>query len=98
AIDVAFEAVDRAELLRRFQAPAALEGSAAIPIWTTTPWTLPANLAVSLHPELDYVLVRFERDGKVWLLVLAEALEVAVMKRFGVERYEVVGRARGETL
>ena len=47
----------------------------AVPIWTTTPWTLPASLAVTLGAELDYVLVEGPpRDGKRVLLVLAEAL------------------------
>src|SRR5690606_8304481 len=84
--------------LRRFNAPADSEGTAAIAIWTTTPWTLPANLAVALHAELDYSLVRFEQAGKTWLMVLAEALEGAVMKRYGVEQYGVVGRAKGAAL
>ena len=47
----------------------------AVPIWTTTPWTLPASLAVTLGPELDYVLVEGPaRDGQRQWLVLAEAL------------------------
>ncbi len=98
SIDVAFDAVHRTDLLQRMNAPVDLPGTAAIAIWTTTPWTLPANLAVSVHPELDYVLVRFELDGKAWLLVLAEALVASVMQRCGVEQYEVVSRAKGAVL
>ncbi|MET0379804.1 MAG: isoleucine--tRNA ligase [Spongiibacteraceae bacterium] len=113
AIDVAFAAVDRADVLQRFNAPADLFGEVAIPIWTTTPWTLPANLAVALNPELDYVLIKCARDEqgssrvagagsagatKNWLLVIAEALEGAVMLRYGISHYEIVSRAKGAVL
>jgi len=46
----------------------------AMVIWTTTPWTLPANVAIALHPRLDYVLASFVREGKVQKLVLLKAL------------------------
>ena len=46
-------------------------------IWTTTPWTLPANLAISVHPEYEYVVV--EAEGGKYLL--AEALLESVRKR-----------------
>ena len=98
AIDVAFAAVDRADVLKRVGANADLVGEVAIPIWTTTPWTLPANLAVSLNAELDYALIRFERDGKAWLLIIAEALEGAVMQRYGVTHYEIITRVKGAVL
>ena len=72
----------------------------AVPIWTTTPWTLPAILAVTLGPELDYVLVEGPaRDGRRVLLVLAEAL-----RRSGAARAtasttpRVLGRAQGAAL
>jgi len=55
-------------------------------IWTTTPWTIPANLGVSLNPELTYVAV--EVNGEV--LVLAEGLLGSVMKAVGVESYQVL--------
>ncbi|MGC4015427.1 MAG: class I tRNA ligase family protein [Luteolibacter sp.] len=43
---------------------------ASMVIWTTTPWTLPANLGVALHPEFTYVVGRFERDGHSETLVV----------------------------
>ena len=98
AIDVAFAVADRADVLKRFGADQNLQGEVAVAIWTTTPWTLPANLAVSLNPELDYVLIRFELEGKAWLLVLAEALEGAAMKRYGVTHYEIIARTKGAAL
>ncbi|BCR03569.1 isoleucine--tRNA ligase [Desulfuromonas versatilis] len=54
-------------------------------IWTTTPWTIPANLGICLNPELPYVAV--EVDGE--LLVMAEGLVEPVMKTLGSESYRV---------
>ncbi|RMH37020.1 MAG: isoleucine--tRNA ligase [Deltaproteobacteria bacterium] len=59
----------------------ALAGKAvALPIWTTTPWTLPANLAIVLHPRVDYVAIPAHRDGEVYLVAraLAAAFSAAV--------------------
>ncbi|GAI96357.1 unnamed protein product, partial [marine sediment metagenome] len=48
-------------------------------IWTTTPWTLTANLAVAVHPELDYVILRYEKDGENFVsLVAAERVKAVV--------------------
>ena len=63
----------------------------AIPIWTTTPWTLPASMAVSLHPALEYSLVTHEGRG----LVIASDLVAAVCARIGWEDFTVVGTAEG---
>ncbi|MGV6817823.1 MAG: isoleucine--tRNA ligase [Thiotrichales bacterium] len=94
AIDVRFEVVDRADFYQRCGMPAADEGPVSIVIWTTTPWTLPANQAVSLHPELDYVLIA---TGGEYLL-LAEALMDDALQRYGLESSEVVGRCKGAAL
>ena len=51
AIDVAYAAIDPDAFNTAFGST--YEGEIAVPIWTTTPWTLPASMAVSLHPELD---------------------------------------------
>ncbi len=55
-------------------------------IWTTTPWTIPANLAITLHPDFEYAAV--EIDGEVWLL--AEGLVENCMKAFGVESFNIL--------
>ncbi|WNB90471.1 isoleucine--tRNA ligase [Bacillus sp. NEB1478] len=60
-------------------------------IWTTTPWTIPANLGISVHPELDYVSVQTE-TGKY---VVAEALLESLKKDFEWEQAEVVKRFKG---
>lgn len=98
SIDVAFNAVDPALLLQSCGVTGGIAGAVAIAIWTTTPWTLPANLAVSLHPELDYVLVAFEQSGEQRTILLAEALYESVMQRFAVEAFDIVGRCKGAQL
>ncbi|MGE5838723.1 MAG: isoleucine--tRNA ligase, partial [Deltaproteobacteria bacterium] len=56
-------------------------------IWTTTPWTIPANLAIALHPDLDYVAVDI---GKDQVLILAEGLLAVCMDTFGIRDYRVM--------
>ncbi len=60
-------------------------------IWTTTPWTIPANLGISVHPELDYVSAQTEK-GKY---VVAEALLESLTKEFEWEQSEIVKRFKG---
>ena len=92
AIDVAFTAVDA----RVFNAACGLEDDtpAALPIWTTTPWTIPASMAVSLHPALDYVLI----EGAGRALLLAADLAGACAARYGLEDVRVLGRCQGAAL
>ncbi len=69
-------------------------------IWTTTPWTLPANLAVAVHPQAEYVAARYQHPdtGETVVSILAEQLADHVLSQAGVEDYEVTGSARGEDL
>ncbi len=69
-------------------------GAVSCAVWTTTPWTLPADVAVAVHPYLEYVLVRTAGEH----LVVARGLLKATMEGIGVEEYEIVGAAKGETL
>ena len=48
-------------------------------VWTTTPWTLPANLAIAIHPEVDYVAVTYLRDGMTRVGIMADALKEKVL-------------------
>ena len=99
AIDVAYRARQPQALASVFGVAAPEGVSIAVPIWTTTPWTLPASLAVTLGPELDYVLVEGpSRDGQRLWLVLAEALAEKAIARYGVADYVVHGRAQGVDL
>ncbi len=70
------------------QLPSLAGKSAAVVIWTTTPWTLPANLAVALHSEFDYQAVDI---GSNQAVILATGLTEACMQAFGVSDYTVLG-------
>ena len=65
-----------------------------IVIWTTTPWTIPGNEAVAVHPEYNYVRVKV--SGEVW--ILAESLVKPLMEKFKVENYSVLETFKGRKL
>jgi len=67
--------------------PALSGKEVSIVIWTTTPWTLPANLAIALHPQLDYVAVEIG-DNRVF--ILAKGLLETCMDTFGIKDYKVL--------
>ncbi|MFT4047241.1 MAG: isoleucine--tRNA ligase [Solimonas sp.] len=92
AIDVKFAAADAADLAQRFGVSDASD--AAFVIWTTTPWTLPANQAVAANAELDYALVDFAKAGRV---VIAADLVDATARRWGDEG-KVLATAKGAAL
>ncbi len=100
AIDVAYLAKQPDRLASAFGATLPDGAQVAMPIWTTTPWTLPASLAVSVGPELGYALVEGPQasDGSRRLLVVAEALVARVLQRYGVEDVVVLGRTQGAGL
>ena len=97
AIDVLFRAVDPAALLRVF-AVDRLDADVGIPIWTTTPWTLPANEAVTLHAELDYVLIRAIWQGRALAMVVAKDLHIDVIGRAGMEEPQILGTCKGAAM
>jgi isoleucyl-tRNA synthetase len=92
AIDVAFAFVDLKALARPFGLTHISEPAFAV-IWTTTPWTLPANQAVAVHPDLHYNLVRTPKG----LLLLAEGLREATLARYGMAG-EAIATAAGHAL
>ncbi|HET8899036.1 MAG TPA: isoleucine--tRNA ligase, partial [Rhodanobacteraceae bacterium] len=99
AVDVAYDALDPVALAARFGVEVDAGAIVAVPIWTTTPWTLPASVAVSLGPDLDYTLVEGPaRDGRRVLLVVADALVEKVLARYGVEAVQRRGHAKGAAL
>ncbi|UCF89207.1 MAG: isoleucine--tRNA ligase [bacterium] len=63
-------------------------------IWTTTPWTIPANLAVALHPDLTYVAIPV--NGRA--LVVAEELTASVVGATGIDQAEPIARFKGQAL
>ncbi len=102
AIDVRFALVDEEELFARCRHASGREregsGPVSIPIWTTTPWTLPANQAVTLNPNIEYALVQCGSEHNPERLLLADALVKDVMLRYGMDGYRVVATCRGADL
>lgn len=95
-IDVAFRFAEKEKLANAFNLAHIEEG--AIVIWTTTPWTIPANQALNVHPDLDYVLVELQAplpSGK--LLLLAEACYKACLDKWQLEG-KVIARTKGQAL
>jgi isoleucyl-tRNA synthetase len=100
AIDVRFAAVDPASLLARCEhVPGhSGEGPLSVVIWTTTPWTLPANQAVALHPDLEYVILQCNGPQGNERLIIVEPLVKDVMGRCGIENYRVIANCLGKDL
>ena len=92
AIDVRYSIVDGDAWQAALGCPVALP--TAIAIWTTTPWTLPSSQAVSVHPELDYVVVNTGQEQ----IIMAEALHEEAMQRYGMEDFIVVAKVKGQAL
>ena len=105
AIDVAFRAVDDRDFARRTGlSPVQLDGAlASVVIWTTTPWTLPANEAVALGAEIEYSVLRVHRaqgpqgTRGTEFIVLASALAAGALARYGLDGEEVA-RVQGAAL
>ncbi|MBD8461974.1 isoleucine--tRNA ligase [Serratia marcescens] len=93
SIDVTFHAADAAAVAAKFGV-SNFSGAISLVIWTTTPWTLPANRAISLHPDFTYQLVQV--DGQC--LILAAELVESVMKRAGITEWTVLGSCKGADL
>ena len=98
AIDVRFQVLDEEGLIGRCHSvPGHVGvGPLSVVIWTTTPWTLPANQAVALGPDVDYVVV--DCPDQAERLLVADALMKDVMLRVGVENYRVVAYCKGSAL
>ncbi len=97
SIDVKFPVVDEANFSEVIDEIAG-EGPMSVVIWTTTPWTLPANQAVALNPALDYVVVQCDVGQGQERLIMAEALHKDVMARCNIEDFSVVGCCSGTVL
>ncbi|MFW2177953.1 MULTISPECIES: isoleucine--tRNA ligase [unclassified Moraxella] len=90
AIYVGFDVANRDAL----PATANVEGTLQAVIWTTTPWTLPANQAITVSPELEYSVVKTDKGH----FILAYNLLAHLMSVFGVENYSVLATVKGEDL
>ncbi len=94
AIDVRFKVVDELAFLMRFKKIEKSHGPISVVIWTTTPWTLPANQAVALNSQTNYVLVACGDER----LVVAEALLNQLMQRYEIKNFRVLGEVTGDAL
>jgi isoleucyl-tRNA synthetase len=74
------------------------EANTYIVIWTTTPWTIPANVAVAVHPKFEYSKVRAWKDGQVDVLIMASDLVESVLKEGRYQRFEVIEKLTAEDL
>jgi isoleucyl-tRNA synthetase len=102
AIDVRFPILDEAALFTRLRHPEGHTGHGpiAVVIWTTTPWTLPANQAVALNGDLEYALIQCEGAGDhgAERLLIAEGLLKEVMGRWDCDNYRVIAYGKGSDL
>ena len=100
AIDVRFPVDDAAAFRTAFDANSLAKTSSplSVVIWTTTPWTLPANQAVCVHAELDYALVNCDLGKGSEQILLAKDMVEDVMARYHCEKFEIVAEIKGSAL
>ena len=104
SIYVRFPVVDTGDLARRFAIEVLAERTVgegvptSLAIWTTTPWTLPANRAVAVHPQFDYSLIEFDLGQGPERMVLASELVAAVAKSIGIENWSLIAMVKGAAL
>ncbi|QIW09557.1 isoleucine--tRNA ligase [Francisella sp. LA112445] len=93
AIDVKFKIKDQAKLAEAFGIDSLNHEAFAI-IWTTTPWTLPANQAIAVRNDLNYSLIKIEDS----YIILAENLVEQTLKRYAIDNANIVASTTGEKL
>ncbi len=99
AIDVRFKADDAKLVADKFDCAEGHQGEGPISavIWTTTPWTLPANRGIALHADVQYALVQVEGEQKERLILAADLVK-SVMDRAGIDHYHNLGYCTGRDL
>jgi len=101
SVYVRFEVLDRTDLAARLGLQSDLvdlDVPTSIAIWTTTPWTLPANQAVAVHPQIDYVLVEFDLGGGRERLLVANERVEPLMLTLGVGAWTTLAEVKGQVL
>ena len=100
AIDVRFPVSDLRDLERRFSLPSGTLAAkpAAVAIWTTTPWTLPANQAVAVHREYQYSLLEARSGDTQEYLIVATELAGAFVQRIASGEWRDVKQVQGAAL
>jgi len=97
AIDVGFPFMEQDKIAHAFGLAKLPTDKGYAVIWTTTPWTIPANQALNVHPDHRYALVQTERNGEMLLLLLAVELVGSCLERYGMEG-KIIATAGGEAL
>jgi len=97
SIDVGFPFAEPEKIAAAFGLASLPTDQGYVVIWTTTPWTIPSNQALNVHPEVDYALVQTARNGAPLLLILAQDLVEDCLQRFGLEG-KVIASCKGEAL
>ncbi len=93
AIDVKFKIKDKEKLAKAFGLESLNHDAFAI-IWTTTPWTLPANQAIAVNNQLNYSLIKIED----FYIILAENLVEQTLKRYAIENSQIIASTSGDKL
>jgi isoleucyl-tRNA synthetase len=112
AVDVGFGFLENEKIARAFGLRSLPDKPGYIVIWTTTPWTLPGNQALNVHPEFDYSLIDTDRG----MLILADAMLAPgdvpeateeefdslgmprLLAKYGIKAWRLIGRAKGRAL
>ncbi len=97
AIDVMFSAVNNSDFEKAFDCSDG-QGDINAVIWTTTPWTLPANQAVALHPDFSYELIQVETAQGPVRLILESSLADSALARYGFEKSQRLASCLGQAL
>ncbi|PPI87955.1 isoleucine--tRNA ligase [Candidatus Pantoea edessiphila] len=93
SIDVIFKCVNSDIICNIFNVSQKVN-SVGLVIWTTTPWTIPSNCAISLHPEFYYQLIKIND----LFLIFAKDLVESSLKRIGINNWTVLGECKGKEL
>ncbi|WP_116964805.1 isoleucine--tRNA ligase [Fastidiosibacter lacustris] len=94
AIDVKFTIVNTQAWAEAFGLEDLSQNTAAV-IWTTTPWTLPANQAIAIHNDIGYAVVNFNNNQNI---IIATELVESVMKRTNIDAYHILATVSGDQL
>ena len=97
SIDVRFSAVDNAALHSACNSDRT-DLPLSVIIWTTTPWTIPGNLGVALHPELEYSVIECDLGNGPECIVLATELIKDCMNRYSCETFKAISTFEGAAL
>ena len=97
AIDVGFPFAEPERVAQAFGLAQLPPGQGYVVIWTTTPWTIPSNQALNMHPEFNYALVQANREEQALLLILAEDRVADCLARYGMSGH-VIAVCQGSAL